>query len=108
MPPDAPRLAYPLRLHAGGATLVEQDSLDDLVSTAFFAARTPLGWRVEAPGFGINDPVFELDPTPGIVVDLERSDPRLAVLPTEQREELTLRVQLLVQTNNQAEGQAAS
>lgn len=94
--PDAPGFAYPLRLHAAGVDQVEQDSIDDIFSTAFFAARTPLGWRVDAPGFGINDPTFELDPTPGIVRDLERSDPRLALVATEQRDDLALQVQLLI------------
>lgn len=93
---DAPRFSYPLRLHTGGATIVEADSIDDIFSTAYFAARTPLGWRVEAEGFGINDPVFELNPTPGIVRDLERSDPRAAVLASEEREALSLKVRLLI------------
>lgn len=93
---DAPRLSYPLRLTAAGALVVEQDSLDDLVSTAWFAIRTPPGWRPEAPGFGVQSPVFEINPTPRILSDLERSDPRLALTATEDRDELTLRLRLAI------------
>lgn len=93
---DAPRFAYPFRLNASGASVVEQDSLDDLVATAFFALRTPLGWRDEAPGFGVADPVFSLNPTPRIISDLERSDPRLVLAATEERDQLVLRVSLAI------------
>jgi hypothetical protein len=91
---DAPRFAYPLRITAGGVRLVEQDSLDDLTSTAWFALRTPPGFRPEAPTFGVNDPVFALNPAPRIVADLERSDPRLALTTTQERDALTLTINL--------------
>src|SRR5437868_5921599 len=93
---DAPRLAYPLRLHAGGATTVEQDSIDDLVSSAFFALRTPPGWLDEAPGFGVADPLFSLAPTPQLIADLMTSDPRLSVAADEVRDEVSWRVRLLI------------
>lgn len=91
---DAPRLAYPLRLHASGATVVEQDTLDDLISTAFYALRTPPGWRDEAPGFGVADMTFELNPVEEIVAQLQASDARLRVLPDAERDQLTLRIRL--------------
>lgn len=94
--PDAPRLAYPFRLAAGGASIVEQDSLDDLESTAWFAIRTPPGWRDEAPGFGVSDPTFTLSPVPRLVAELERSDPRLLVVATEDRDALILNVRLAI------------
>jgi hypothetical protein len=94
--PDAPRLAYPFRLTAGGASIVEQDSLDDLASTAWFAIRTPPGRREEAPGFGVADPTFTLNPTPRLVADLERSDPRLVLVATEDRDALILNVRLAI------------
>lgn len=76
--------------------IVEQDSLDDLVSTAWFAIRTPIGWREEAPGFGVADPTFALNPTPRILADLEHSDPRLNTSATEVRDQLALRVSLAI------------
>lgn len=93
---DAPRLQYPLRLSAAGARMVEQDTVDDLVSTAFFALRTPPGWRPEAPGFGVPDPAFELAATDTIVAALADSDPRLAVMAEADRDEFTLRIRLLI------------
>lgn len=93
---DAPRIAYPLRLHAGGATTVEQDSVDDLVSSALFALRTPPGWLPEAPGFGVADPVFSPHPTADIVNALEAGDPRLAVAAEEVRDAVSTRIRLLI------------
>jgi hypothetical protein len=85
---DAPRFAYPLRLTAAGVRVVEQDSSDDLTSTAWFAARTPPGWRPEAPGFGASDPTFALNPGPRLIADLERSDPRLVITAEAERDEI--------------------
>jgi hypothetical protein len=93
---DAPRLTYPLRLRRGGALTVEQDSLDDLVSTAYFALRTPPEWRPEAPGFGVADQTFELVPMPAIVEALMASDSRLSVLAEEERAGLIDRIRLVI------------
>lgn len=93
---DAPRLQYPLRFTRGGAVEVEQDSLDDLVSTAFFALRTPPDWRPEAPGFGVADQTFELQPAPAILDALAASDPRLSVVADEDRDGLVDRIRLVI------------
>jgi hypothetical protein len=93
---DAPRLAYPLRLHRGGANTVEQDSIEDLASSAFFALRTPPGWRPEAPGFGVPDVTFDPDAAEAILEALAASDARLVVLAEEETTQLVQRVRLLL------------
>ena len=53
-----PRLALPLRLNGSGFATVEQDTLDELVVTVSCICSFPLGFRIEAPEFGI--PELEL------------------------------------------------
>lgn len=50
---ENPHLSFPLRFgHAGFAT-VEQDSAQHVAECVEAAARTELGWRIEAPDFGV-------------------------------------------------------
>jgi hypothetical protein len=93
---DSPHLAYPLRLTNLGAVCFETDSEDDLISTAFYAYRTPPGYILEAPGFGVDDPVFDLSPGSRVVRQLEQSDPRLSVQSIEQWEQRVLHLKLLI------------
>jgi hypothetical protein len=81
-----PHLALPLRVELGAFVSVEQDTLDELVATVSCICAFPIGYRVEAPEFGI--PELELAPTPVPVEQVERQieiwEPRADVEVTEQ------------------------
>lgn len=63
-------LALPLRLERGAYVTVQQDTLDELVTTVSCICAFPLGYRIEAPDFGI--PELELASSPLPVDDVER------------------------------------
>ena len=65
-----PHLALPLRLEGAGFAAVEQDTLDELVVAVSCICSFPLGFRVEAPDFGI--PELELGNSPLPVEQVER------------------------------------
>ena len=68
---EVPHLALPLRIVGAAFAAVEQDTLDELVSTVQCICSFPVGYRVESPEFGI--PEFELSDLPLPVDDLERT-----------------------------------
>jgi phage baseplate assembly protein W len=82
---SVPHLALPLRLDQGAYATVEQDTLDELVATVTAICGFPIGYRVEAPEFGI--PELELTGPPLPVHDVERAvetwEPRADVTVTE-------------------------
>lgn len=65
-----PHLALPLRVERGAFATVQQDTLDELVATVSCICSFPLGFRIEAPDFGI--PELELSSAPLPVDELER------------------------------------
>jgi hypothetical protein len=65
-----PHLALPLRLEHGNFATVEQDTLDELVATVTCICAFPIGYRAEAPEFGI--PELELTSSPLPIADVER------------------------------------
>lgn len=48
-----PHLSFPLRYGRGGFETVEQDSAQHIAECVEAAANTELGWRIEAPDFGV-------------------------------------------------------
>jgi phage baseplate assembly protein W len=57
---EAPHFQIPFNFGANGhATCVEQDSEDDIFQCIQSVVKTPRGFRLELPGFGIDDPVFK-------------------------------------------------
>lgn len=50
---DTPHLSLPLRLDRTAFAAVEQDSPQHVAECVEAAARTELGWRIEAPDFGV-------------------------------------------------------
>jgi phage baseplate assembly protein W len=81
-----PHLALPLRVERGAFATVQQDTLDELVETVSCICSFPLGFRVEAPDFGI--PELEHLSSPLPVDDVERQietwEPRADVEVTER------------------------
>jgi phage baseplate assembly protein W len=65
-----PHLSLPLRVERGAFATVEQDTLDELVTSVSCICSFPLGFRVEAPDFGI--PELELTDRPLPVEAVER------------------------------------
>jgi hypothetical protein len=75
-------LAFPLRIVNGQAVTVEIDSAEHVAQCVHVAALTELGWRVEAPEFGIPSYLMAAG---GVDVDelqacLARSEPRAAAV----------------------------
>lgn len=73
---ETPHLSFPLRLAGGRFAAVEQDSSQHIAECVEAAARTELGWRIEAPDFGIPDYVLaaggvDLDELRGALLDSE-------------------------------------
>lgn len=54
---DVPHFSLPFRF-APRAVVVEQDSLDEIADCVLAIVLYPLGYRVELPEFGIDDPTF--------------------------------------------------
>ena len=75
----------PLRLEGASFAVVEQDTLDELVVSVSCICSFPIGFRVEAPDFGI--PELELGNAPLPVEEVERQietwEPRADVEVTE-------------------------
>jgi len=52
---DVPHFSLPFQLSKNGAPVVEQDSIDDIVNCVIAISATHIGWRTEAPTFGLPD-----------------------------------------------------
>ena len=74
-----PHFAYPFQFSAAaGATVVDQDSYEDVVSCIGAIVACPVGSCPELPTFGIPDPTFMLappDPTP-LLIAVQQWEPR--------------------------------
>lgn len=69
--PDAPQWAFPFQLGPDGQPLeVVQDSAEDVRGSVELLLNYPLGFRDDAPDFGIADPTFEVV-TSATVEDVE-------------------------------------
>jgi phage baseplate assembly protein W len=56
---DVPHFDLPFRFDSTPqATVVEQDSIEEIAECALAILLCPLGYRVELPEFGIADPTF--------------------------------------------------
>lgn len=55
---DIPHFAIPFRFSNGSAVVVEQDATDEIMGCVAAILLCPLGFRVEVPTFGIEDPTF--------------------------------------------------
>src|SRR5689334_8573327 len=56
-----PHFAYPFRLSARGADVLEQDSMDEISQCVQMLVSTNLGTRIELPDYGIPDQTFVAD-----------------------------------------------
>jgi hypothetical protein len=60
--PTNPHFNLPFRLSPGGADVVEQDTVDDVANCVQMIVETHVGYRLEAPTFGIPDLTFRTIP----------------------------------------------
>jgi phage baseplate assembly protein W len=57
---NTPHFDYPFRLNAQGyAAEIEQDSLNEIAIAALAVLKTPSGFRLELPEFGIREPALQ-------------------------------------------------
>lgn len=61
--PVVPRLSWPLVLDGSTLAVVEQDSLDEVAQCVALVVSTQVGSRAELPGYGIEDPTGQRNPT---------------------------------------------
>jgi phage baseplate assembly protein W len=78
---DVPHLALPLRIVGDAFVAVQQDTVEELLTTVAVVCAFPLGSRIERPEFGITSP--ELQDEPLELTDLARAvatwEPRAAI-----------------------------
>jgi hypothetical protein len=99
---DVPHLSLPLRIAGDRYDTVQQDTLDEARVCVAAIVAFPLGYRIEAPEFGV--PELELDDRPLDVDELEaivsELEPRVAVdvqeLPYDPNDPLAARVRIEV------------
>jgi hypothetical protein len=79
-------LSLPLRIAASSYVVVEQDTLGEYLTTVATIVAFPIGFRIEAPEFGVAQ--HEFDARPLSLRDtsqaIEAYEPRAAVTVTEQ------------------------
>ena len=85
--PKVPHFEYPFHFHEHhhevgvSAHVVEQDSMDDIISCVQVIVNTPKGTFIDDPEFGIVDQTFTTKPDyDGIMNDVVRSEPRVELL----------------------------
>jgi hypothetical protein len=59
---ETPHFGLPFTLRASGATVVEQDSVDDVANCCTVILMTPIGSRDLAPELGVQDLTFRHRP----------------------------------------------
>jgi len=83
---DIPHLALALRVANGSYVSVEQDTIDELQTTVACIALFPVGYRHEAPAFGVPQLELTQDPIDVDAIDaaIAAQENRAAITVTEQ------------------------
>lgn len=109
---DIPHFDYPFRFNSNyHAVVVEQDSIEDVESCLATALLTEVGDRIELPEFGINSPLFGLQPLDlnRLYTSLVDQEPR-ALMALAQHPDpldyLTALVEIDLQTSNPTIGES--
>ena len=75
---DVPHFSLPFRFAGSSAAVNEQDSIDEIADACLAILVCPVGFRVELPAFGLEDPTFST-PAPdmdAIRAALDQWEPR--------------------------------
>lgn len=101
-----PHFALPFRLVDGAPAVTEQDSFEEIHDCASAIARTELGFRLEAPGFGVPDQAFTDNRNSAAVIAaaIEQSEPRTRLFGSAELEQLVSNVTLSLKTSEEANG----
>lgn len=103
---DVPHFAIPFRFANPQVAVNEQDSIEEVADACLAVLVCPVGYRVELPTFGIDDPTFT---SPGPDLDeiraaLEVWEPRASAALSEYPDlldDLISRVELTVQVRTE-------
>jgi phage baseplate assembly protein W len=82
-----PHFAIPFQVVNGSAATVEQDSLDDIAQCVQVLVTTTVGERVEAPFYGVPNPMFSEinDGAPGTwLAAIRKWEPRASAVISDQ------------------------
>lgn len=97
-----PHFKHPLTVEGGVVATVEQDSLEDIAQCVEAVARTIVGSRIDAPGFGVPDETFlQQGASPSVapyIRAVEAAEPRAHLLGEARLEDLVKKVILKVST----------
>lgn len=79
---QVPHFAFPLRFESGGgATVVEQDTPEEITQCVEVLLRTHDGTRIEVPEYGVSDFAFRVDVDRSLLLgEVERWEPRARVV----------------------------
>jgi phage baseplate assembly protein W len=100
---ETPHFDIPFRLSGSSIAVVEQDSIDDVADCVVVIVSTPIGWRDEAPTFGIPDQAMIRQPLDAaeLARDIGSQEPRALLIVDErvdQTDELIALVNIGVST----------
>jgi hypothetical protein len=103
---DLPHFSLPFRFGGPQAAVNEQDSIAEIGDCVLATLLCPLGFRVELPSFGVDDPTFSspLVDTDEIRDVLSRWEPRALLSldgELDQVDELVQHVQTIVRVRSQ-------
>ena len=98
---DTPKISFPLRLRANGASavVVEQDSIDEIMDCVEVLLSTEEGSREEAPAYGIDDLTFRMGGVDQelVMATIAKWEPRAeTILEADEIEQFIQRVRLKV------------
>lgn len=100
---ETPHFDVPLRLQGSSFAVVEQDTIEDVADCVTVIVSTPIGWRDEAPTFGIPDLAFVRQPLDAqeLAREIGSQEPRAQLIIDErpdQYDELIDRINIGVST----------
>lgn len=102
---EVPHFAFPFRIVGGKAAVVEQGTPEELEQNVKVLMLTQVGERLEAPDFGIDDPVFQTTiDTEAIIAAAATWDDRVDVLIDQDYDEVNSMVRRLRTQVNRQEG----
>jgi phage baseplate assembly protein W len=97
-----PHFKVPFEFRGSSAACVEQDSLDEIAQCVEAIVRTPRGFRLEIPNFGIENPALsEGTIVPQILAAIEEWEPRARVTLSEHQLEDILSKQLKIEVGHE-------
>lgn len=95
--PETPIFRWPMSWDGARPKLIEQDSREDITQCAENTVRTPLGFRPEEPGFGLEDMAFDVGPDEQAVADaIEDADERAVVLAEQEPDQFDTMVTRII------------